>query len=135
MARDSNSSKPSPCYSESERIRKSEREFWRETHGDVRNLAERLVLTVRSLLMLTLHEVNGDERIRDIALLCDECHATRGSRPGHSVKVECGHDESANFLGGCSDFNFQVEVVPPIDYLYHHDTRGHFCRGRNIASC
>ncbi len=71
-----------------------EREFWKETHGDVRYLAERLVLNVRRLLMLPLGGVDGLERIRDIAFLCDECYATRASGQRESVKFERGgHDE------------------------------------------
>jgi hypothetical protein len=62
--------------------------------------------------MLTLGQVNRGERIRDIALLCDECYATRASGPVESVKFERGHDEDAD----CSE--------TPIDsYIPHnHDS-------------
>ena len=47
-----------------------------------------MVLDVRRLLLLPLREVNGDELIRDAALLCNECYATRGSGPLESVEFE-----------------------------------------------
>lgn len=59
-----------------------------------------MVLDVRRLLLLPLGEVNGDELIRDAALLCNECYATRGSGPLESVEFErSAHDASAAFRG------------------------------------
>lgn len=51
--------------------------------------------------MLSLGEVNRVERVRDVALLRNECYATRASRPAESVELERGaHDESADFSEG-----------------------------------
>jgi hypothetical protein len=60
--------------------------------------------------LLTLGYVNGDERIRDVALLCDECYTTRASGLGESVKFERGHDESAVFF--VSRVNNKNPAVP-----------------------
>jgi hypothetical protein len=68
--------------------------FGLDTHDDVRHLTERLVRSVRCELVLTLGEVNGDERVRDVALLRDECYATRASGPRESVQCDRGaHDD------------------------------------------
>jgi hypothetical protein len=59
-----------------------------------------VVLEVRCELVLSLGEVNGDERIRDVALLCNECYASRVSGPVETVEFERGaHDASARFRG------------------------------------
>ena len=60
----------------------------RETYDDVWHLAERVVFRVPRLLVLPLGEVDRDDRIRDIALLCDEGYATRASGHAESVKFE-----------------------------------------------
>jgi hypothetical protein len=59
-----------------------------------------MVLEVRCLLLFFFHEVNSDGRIRDVALLCDECYAIRASRQVEPVEFERGaHDASAGFRG------------------------------------
>ena len=119
MARDSNSSKPSSSYSESGRsqdVGRRERECGQETYDDVRHLAERLVLSVRGLLVLSLGEVNRVERVRDIALLRNECYTTRASGPGESVEFKRGpsgaHDESADGSEGAA-----IQSTPISSYI------------------
>jgi hypothetical protein len=86
MARDSYSSKLSLNYSGYQEIGRGD--FRRDTHNDVRHLAEWVVRSVRRDLMLTLGEVDGDDFIWDVVLLCDECYATRASGRGKCVQFE-----------------------------------------------
>ena len=59
-----------------------------------------MVLEVRRLLLLPFGEVNVDVLIRDVALLCNECYATRACGPLESVEFERGaHDASAAVRG------------------------------------
>jgi hypothetical protein len=51
------------------------------THHYVWHLAKRLVLEVRRLLVLAFHKVDGNELVRDIALLGYQGHAARAG--GH----------------------------------------------------
>jgi hypothetical protein len=51
------------------------------THHYVWHLAKRLVLEVRRLLVLAFHKVDGNELVRDVALLGYQGHAARAG--GH----------------------------------------------------
>ena len=64
------------------------------THSDVGHLAERVMLEVSGLLMVTLLEVNGDEFIRYVAFFGYHGHETRvsGRRRWGSVKLECHYE-------------------------------------------
>jgi len=91
-------------YSESERIRKSwngEGDSRQKTHGNVRHLAERVVLLVRGGLVLAAKDVNGLKSVRDVALLADESHAASAGGLGHAVESDSGHDEREVYFGGC----------------------------------
>ena len=55
-----------------------------------------MVLKVRRLLLLPFGEVHVNVFIRDVALLCNQCDATRASGALESVEFERGaHDASA----------------------------------------
>jgi hypothetical protein len=58
-------------------------------YGYVGDLAERLVLEVRRLLLFARSEVDEDEFIGDVALFGYQGYDARVCRRGGSVKLEC----------------------------------------------
>ena len=62
-----------------------------KTHADIWNLAERLVLEVRRLLVLASRQVDDNDLIRDIAFLGYQGYAARAGRQRGSVNFECCH--------------------------------------------
>jgi hypothetical protein len=82
--------------------------------------------------VLTLGGVNGDERVRDVALLRDECYATGASRLAETVQCDRGaHDDCSQSaaIRGISIGSYIVVRLTP--YLFPDE--GTSCLGISLV--